>query len=309
MNSRDGLPLILLLAVLCGGCSLVPADQLLFSKDESPLERQIMARNDKIILVSSPKIDRNKPVLLLLHGATDDPREMMEIAEAFRDRYNVFLYVYNFHAPIEKASGDLVTEFKKLVANDKKLGGWGSSLRNTTVITYSYSAAVFRKTVLLADDPALFKDVKLIQMLPTVGGSYRARGLGSNAVTEVVSKISEPSAVQNPHGPIAEDLWDGEASRKFYHSIPLARMQTILLQDDPNSVAKMNDYEIQRRYENGIGRNVFIMPPEPGVTHENFPIQPETLAYLRRILESTVRPGPASQQGLLALPLPEPIHK
>src|SRR5437764_6705745 len=44
--------------------------------------REIMERNDRLIQLSAP--DCRKPPLLLLHGATDDPTEMMAIAREWR---------------------------------------------------------------------------------------------------------------------------------------------------------------------------------------------------------------------------------
>jgi len=63
-------------------------------------------------------------------------------------------------------------------------------------------------------------------------------------------------------------------------------MQTILVEGDANSVSRIKDEKIQRRYKNGIGENVIVVPKYTGVTHEYFPVEPAGLEYLRKVMES-----------------------
>ncbi len=130
----------------------------------------IMAREDKIDCVSSTETISGKPVLLLLHGATDDPTEMMEIAREWRGKYDVYLFTYNYHRRVQKVAADFVNELKRLKAEHRQGGGM-------TIVVYSYAAIVFREAVITADDRTLFSDTSLIQLCPTAGGSFLARGL------------------------------------------------------------------------------------------------------------------------------------
>ena len=92
---------------------------LLTTEGETNVMQQVMARKDKIIWLSARDFQRNKPVLLLLHGATDDPTEMLEIYKEWRGKYNVCLYSYNFHRSIKKVAADLAGEMKILKAETR----------------------------------------------------------------------------------------------------------------------------------------------------------------------------------------------
>src|ERR1700722_14845258 len=268
--------------IIFGGCSTAPMDNLLTIEGKTNVMQQVMAQKDKIIWLSSQEIRRDKPVLLLLHGATDDPTEMLEIYKEWRWKYNVCLYSYNFHRSIKKVAADLAGEMKILQAEN-------NPNENVTVITFSYSAIVFRMAVIIADDPALFSNVTLIQLVPTAGGSFVARGMGFPVVASLVFPFSKPSVAENPYGSLAKKLWDGEGNRKFYEAINPARMRTILLEGDPNSLDDVKDEKGHRRYESGIGTNVIIIPKSLGVTHEYFPTNSIGLEYLRKLLEPNAK--------------------
>jgi len=272
---------IMVAAIVLGGCSTAPMDALLTREGKNDVMEQVMARRDKIIWLSAQDFQRNKPVLLLLHGATDDPTEMLEIYKEWRWKYNVCLYSYNYHRSIKKVAADLAGGMKILRAKMET----NSPNQNMTVITFSYSAIVFRMAVIIADDPTLFSNVSLIQLVPTAGGSFVARGMGFPMVASLVFPFSKPSVAENPYGSLAEKIWDGEGNRKFYEAINLARVNTILIEDDRNSLAGVKDEKIHRRYENGIGTNVMVIPKSMGVIHEYFPTNSVGLQYLRKILE------------------------
>src|SRR6266540_4498014 len=279
-------PLIGALAgTLLGGCSTAPINTWLMAKGQTNAMKEVMERNDKIVPLSSLAMERGKPLLLLLHGATDDPTEMLDIARDCRGQYTILLYSYNYHQPIEKVALGLVREMKTLKANLAPLAAEGRSVENVTVITFSYSAIVFRKAVLIADDKTLFSGASLIQLVPTAGGSFFARGMRNPVAASLVSMASKPSVAENPYGSFAEEIWEGEGNRRFYEVINPSRMQTILLEGDAHSVARIEDKEVQKRYHNGIGSNVVVIPKSLGVTHEYFPSHPVVLACLRKMLE------------------------
>jgi hypothetical protein len=102
----------------------------------------------------------------------------------------------------------------------------------------------------------------------------------------VISMASKPSAAANPYGSFAKQVWEGAGNEKFYSVIKPERMQTILVEGDANSVSRIKDEKVQRRYKNGIGENVILVPRSSGVTHEYFPVEPVGLEYLRRVMES-----------------------
>jgi hypothetical protein len=62
-------------------------------------------------------------------------------------------------------------------------------------------------------------------------------------------------------------------------------MQTILVEGDSHSLARVKNKKVQRRYKNGIGQNVIIIPRARGVVHDYFPTEPAALEYLKRALE------------------------
>lgn len=263
------------------GCAQVREHKSSPDPSDAAAMKKAMRRKDEIVFLSSPELDARKPVLLLLHGATDNPAEMNGIVRAFREKYNVLLYAYNYHQPIKKVGADFVKELKLLREQMKK-----RDAENLTVVTYSYSASVFRQAVLQADQPALFANVSLIQLVPTAAGSYLARSLKNPIGAWFTGLASKPSAVENPYGHIAAELWGQSGSGKFYEMIPERHVYSILIEDDLHSVARIQDPEIQRRYHNGIGDNVVVIPKSTGVSHEYFPNDPVALEYLRKVLDA-----------------------
>ncbi|MGZ5508321.1 MAG: hypothetical protein ACXWKH_18265 [Limisphaerales bacterium] len=272
--------LVTITAALLGGCSTTtaPTNLLLLNEGRCDLMQQVMERKDKIIQLSSPELDGDKPILLLLHGATDDPTEMMNIVREWRGKYNVFLYSYNYHNRAQKSAEDFTSEMKKLKSENP-------SPRMVTVLVYSYSAIVFRASVIMGHDRALFADVSLIQLVPTAGGSFLALSMNFPVVRSLVSWASPSSAAENPYGSFAKMLWDGAGNKKFYEVINPQRVHTILLEGDSHSLAHVKNKNVQRRYKNGIGTNVVVIPISAGATHDDFPNQPAALVYLRRMLE------------------------
>jgi hypothetical protein len=269
---------ILTVAGLVSGCTHLPVNPLPAGNGDNVVTKQIMERKDRIVQVSSPETDAHKPVLLLLHGATDDPTEMMDIVREWRGKYNVFLYAYNYHYPVQKVASDFVNEVKRLKAKNDIGDG-------VTVVVYSYAAIVFREAVIIADDRTLFSDTSLIQLVPTAGGSFLARGMKNPIAAWLVSLASKPAYAENPYGSFAEQLWAGAGNQKFYEVINAGRMHTILLQGDPHSLAEIANKNIHERYDNGVGMNVVVIPKSSGVTHDYFPTNPVALGYLRILLE------------------------
>jgi pimeloyl-ACP methyl ester carboxylesterase len=237
---------------------------------------EIMERHDRLVQLSAPNCQ--KPPLFLIHGATDDPTEMMAIAREWKDEYNVFLYSYNYHKRVEKVAADLVNELQRLKA--KGLAG------NATVIAFSYGAIVFREAVIQSPDSNLFAGDRLIQITPTAGGSFFARGMENRLASFVISMASKPAAAANPYGAFAKHVWEGQGNEKFYTVIDSKRMLTIAVEGDPNSVSRIQDEKVQRRYKNGIGENVIMVPRSAGISHEYFVVEPAGLEYLRKVMGS-----------------------
>ena len=251
--------LLVLTGSLLVGCAVVPADQSLLKSGQAGVMKEVMGRKNHLVHLSRTEADAAKPVLLLLHGATDDPTEMLAIAREWRGKYDVILFSYNFHQP---------------------LAG------NLTVVVFSYAAIVFRTAVIRADDPTLFADAGLVQLVPTAGGSFLARGLRDPVAVFLVSLASPASFAVRPYGKFAEEIWGAAGSRKFSEAIHPERMRTILLEGDEHSLAGVRDEQVQARYRNGIGPNVVMIARSAGVTHDYFPTHPVGLEYLRRGLEA-----------------------
>lgn len=273
--------IVSLAMALVSGCTTVPENPLGAGKGDVAAMKCIMAREDRIVCVSSPETNDGKPVLLLLHGATDDPTEMMEIAREWRGKYDVYLFAYNYHRPVQKVAADFVNEVKRLKMENRQGGGM-------TIVVYSYGAIVFREAVIMADDRTLFSDASLIQLCPTAGGSFLARGMENPVMAWVVSRFSHVTHAEDPYGGFAEGLWSGAGNRKFYEVIHPGRVHTILVEGDPHSLAGIADLNILARYNNGIGPNVVVIPKSAGITHEYFPTQPAALEYLRKLLEPRI---------------------
>ena len=283
--------------VLLTGCTTVPQNPLRTEAGDPKVDvaamKEIMARKDQLVHVSSPATDAGKPVLLLMHGATDDPTEMMAIVREWRGKYDVYLYAYNYHRPVQTVAADFDNELKRLRVENRLDGG-------VTIVVYSYAAIVFREAVILADDRSLFSEVSLIQLVPTAGGSYFARGLKNPVTAWVVSLFSHQTHAVIPYGGFAERLWAGAGNQKFYEVINPGRVHSILVEGDPHSLAGMADPDVRARYCNGIGLNVVVIPKSTGVTHDYFPVQPAALAYLRQQLAPPVAVAGHNQLQLVA---------
>jgi pimeloyl-ACP methyl ester carboxylesterase len=272
-------------AAVLEACQTAPVNTPLRPEGPTAIMRQVMERHDKIVRLSSEEIRPDQPVLLLLHGATDDPAEMWPVFTEWRDQYNVFLYSYNYHQPIKKVASDLVREMKALRTEIEGVRPRHGPVEDVTVVTYSYSAIVFRMAVIVADDPTLFSNVSLIQLVPAAGGSSFARSMWFPGVEALVSLASKPSAAVCPYGPLAKELWEDQGTRKFCEAIDPNRTVSLLLEGDTHSLAGAWSKKIQRRYKNGIGANVIVIPKSAGVTHEYFPTERAGLDYLRMALE------------------------
>lgn len=271
--------LSMIAVILLGGCGTLPFKSA--PKAENEIKRSEVADGENRPITLIP----DKPILLLLHGATDDRMEMTALGQDWVRTHNVLLYCYNFHDSLEKIASDFVAEMKQLRAREGIVGTDGST-KNMTVVAYSYGATVFRKAVLLADDDeALFAGAALIQLVPTAGGSFLARKMGTPVLSALAGRVSKSSAAENPYGSIAEELWDDEGTEKFSEVINPARMHTFLVEDDSHSLAQAENEHVRRRYQNGIGTNVVVIPKSTGITHENFPAQPAAIQYLREVLD------------------------
>jgi len=273
-------------ASVLGGCATIPANSLPNTAGGDDLMKQVMGRKDKIVHLS-PATGLNKLVLLLLHGATADPSEMMDIASAWAGTYDVYLYSYNYHERVEKIAAGLASELKELQFRNRRA-------ENATIVVYSYSAIVFRAAVVLTEDQTVFSGVSLIQLVPSAGGSYRARRMRNPIAAALVSLASNPSVALNPYGHFAEKVWEGKGNQKFYEVIKPERVHTILVVGDSHSLAKAKNEKVHQRYQNGIGPNVVVIPKSTGVSHEYFPTHPVGLAYLKTVLEL---PGTAFNQS------------
>ena len=259
------------------GCALAPSANRNGSAVSTRVMQEIRKRPDRIFLLTSAELIPHRPIVLLLHGATDDPSEMMNIAGLWSRTHNVLLYSYNFHEPLDTVASNLVKELQELDARRRATGATNDGM---TVITYSYSATVFRKAVLLAPEGTLFRDLSLIQLVPTAGGSFLARKMDNALMKSLVSIASKPSAAENPYGKAATELWGDAGTRVFRERIDPRRMFTVLVTHDPHSLAFIDDPAVRRRYENGIGNNVVVIPERFGVTHDNAPNHPVALEYL-----------------------------
>ena len=285
--------IVVMTITLITGCTTVPENPLRGGKGDVATMKEIMARRDTIVHVSSPETNHGKPVLLLLHGATDDPTEMMDIVREWRGKYDVYIFAYNYHRRVQKVAADFVNELKRLKAENRFGGG-------ETIVVYSYAAIVFREAVIITDDRTLFSNASLIQLVPTAGGSFLARGLKNPVTAWVVSLFSKPTHAENPNGGFAERLWAGAGNQKFYEVINPGRVHSILVEGDPHSLAGIADLNIRARYNNGIGPNVVVIPKSTGITHDYFPTQPAALEYLRKLLEPPVEDAGHSKMQIAA---------
>lgn len=264
-----------LVIIFFAGCAILPFNSASTNPNQLKQSKGANGKNRLIVLLP------DKPILVLLHGATEDRMEMAPLGRPWMETHNVILYSYNFHDRIDKIAAEFVMEMKRLRARE---GHGEADSRNMTVVAYSYGATVFRKAVLLSDDDRLFAGASLIQLVPTAGGSFLARTMGNPVASTLVSLASKSSAAGNPYGSIAKELWDDEGNKRFCEVINPARMHTFLVEDDSHSLSRVRNKEIRRRYRNGIGTNVVVIPKAVGITHENFPAHAAASGYLRKAL-------------------------
>jgi len=196
------------IAVVAGvalGSALAPTG---FAEDSAGKSKlgEIMERHDRLVQLSDPNC--RKPPLFLIHGATDDPTEMMAIAREWKNEYNIFLYSYNYHKRVEKIAADFVNELRRVKASSRLVG-------DATVIAFSYGAIVFREAVIQSPDSNLFAGDRLIQIAPPAGGSYFARAMENRFASFVISMASKPAAAANPYGAFAKHVWE-DGNEKFY---------------------------------------------------------------------------------------------
>jgi hypothetical protein len=271
---------IVLAGVIFSGCTTVNRVGFGAFAIAGPKQKEVMERKGNLVQLFGDS-GNTRPVLILLHGATPDPSEMMEIASQWKKEYDVYLFSYNYHEPVKKLASQFTREMERL-KTENRLGG------RVTVVAYSYAAIVFREAVITAADRALFSETSLIQLAPTAGGSRLARAMHVPLLASLVRLASNPSAAEDPYGSFAKEIWEGEGNEKFYAIINPRRMQTILVEGDSHSLARVRNAKIQRRYKNGIGENVIIIPKGAGVDHDYFPTEPAALEYLKKALELPV---------------------
>jgi len=272
--------LIVLAGVILSGCTTVARARFDRFAIAEPKKKEVMERKGNLVQLSGDS-EKTRPVLVLLHGATDDPSEMMEIASRWRNEYAVFLFSYNYHQPVRKVASQFTREMQRLKTENRLAG-------RATVVAYSYAAIVFRESVITAPDRALFSEASLIQLAPTAGGSHLAWAMQVRLLALLVGLVSNPSAAEDPYGSFAKEIWEGEGNEKFYAVIKQRRMQTILVEGDSHSLARVRNEKVQRRYKNGIGENVVTIPKGAGVDHDYFPTEPAALEYLKKALELPV---------------------
>ena len=107
-----GFLILAMAVVLLSGCTTLPENPLRGGKDDLVTMNEIMARRDRIVHLTSLEKDDGKPVLLLVHGATADPTEMMDIVQEWRGKYDVYLFAYNYHRPVRTVALDFVVEIE-----------------------------------------------------------------------------------------------------------------------------------------------------------------------------------------------------
>jgi hypothetical protein len=280
--------LIVMAGVILSGCTTVPRGNFDTGAILETKKQEVMERKGNLVELSEDA-ESTRPVLVLLHGATADPTEMLEIARQWKKEYSVYLFSYNYHEPIKIVASKFIREMQRLKA-ENQLG------ERVTVVAYSYAAIVFREAVIIAPDRELFSEASLIQLAPTAGGSRLARAMQIPLLASLVRLASNPSAAEDPYGSFAKKIWEGEGNEKFYAVINPKRMQTILVEGDSHSLARVRNRKVQRRYKNGIGENVVTIPKGAGVDHDYFPTEPAALEYLRKALEVPVAgAGPAAK--------------
>jgi hypothetical protein len=282
---------VAVLAMLLSGCKTTPAHSIPLPRGGRDVMQEIMARNNQLVLISRDEFQAGRPVLVLLHGATDDPSEMLLIAREHMKTHNVLLYSYNFNHSIERLAWDFVREIKFFQLDRPEIFAAKASEPALTVVTYSYSTTIFRKAVLLSGTNGPFSSTSLVELVPTAGGSLQARFMRYRINAFLVGLASEFSTAQNPYGRLARELWSDEGTRKFHEVIRPDLMHTVLVENDRHSLAELDDEAVRKRYGNGIATNLVIIPSSSGVTHENFTVHPEGLANLRRILEPPAKKG------------------
>ena len=70
--------LVILVTLAGGGCASHPPQHSSLTAEEEA-DIRAMRKKDEIICLTSADLNRHKPVLLVLHGATDDPTDRKSV--------------------------------------------------------------------------------------------------------------------------------------------------------------------------------------------------------------------------------------
>ena len=129
--------------------------------------------------------------------------------------------------------------------------------------------------------------MSLIQLVPTAGGSFRARFLGNPLIGRFVPWPQTSAPPRIPTARLRRNSRGAEGNQQFFGQDPPWTMRTILLQGGipgPGAGTRESAPDC-----NGIGTDVTVIGGSAGVTHENFPTHPVGLEFLGKALARTAR--------------------
>jgi len=212
--------------------------------------------------VGDDEFVESKPSIIFIHGARGgSPLDYEAYIKSYMGKYNMFVYSYNEKLSLGKISDNLAIEFREAKNSYKNLD-------KAAIVANSYGNLVVRKAVIDNNDN-LFKNITMVQLVPTLGGSSETIGLYifEPGIRALLIKCIGGGAgwhvatVLDPLGPTEEALFNKESCRKFLDGIQ--RTYILRVTDDPHSpghidtlqemlTTKEDEEKFQHLYENGL---------------------------------------------------------
>jgi len=241
----------------------------------------------EIDLLPELDFDPSKKNMLFIVGAEDaNPIITVDdIKSHFRDKYNIFINIYDYQNPFKYLVDDLVVKVRKLKEDYK--------IKNSlTVVAYSYGAVIFRAAALSEKSEGLFDGTNLKQFAPVAGGAQDVDVWARYFHTPSLFYMSQKgtwvkrddihiSRALNPYDTTQNDLYTPQKTAEFTKK--MGSIFTLLAGTDDQTMANSPIPQVRQMYKNGVGPNYEVIA---SATHEDLPNNHEALVALARSLDS-----------------------
>jgi len=219
----------------------------------------------RLVLVSD-RYDPRYPNLVSLHGGLNPRLENFRpvVNAGMRHKYNVFIFVYNYHNDFDSLVEDFVRQIRQM------------KLEHMFVLAFSLGTTIFRAAVLSPQawkkGRNIFQGAFLMQAAPVAGGVSH---------TDPV-----PIPALDPYKEIQSRLYSEDADQAFDHIIDAKHKVNILPQNDTTSVENFPDSVAKERYQRDISRGYTIHIPRTG--HGDLLENENTIGFIEDLLSHKI---------------------